>query len=229
MPDLPSRWVGTPDRSRSAGAGSKGGAVARSVAAPARKTVPPRGNSRTGAPGARAIGSNTQSRRISLASVRVRSRALPGVHRSEHVVGHRLQLGVVGADLGGTSLVPADPDARLLIGGYLGEVLEDAAGAGQPGDGVQGAVGGGHRQAAGVLTHRRGDVGVLLGRGGLVVLPHPGQPDAVVQAVVDVVVGAHRVRQRVQDAEEPAGEGHRGGVLRQTMFDMACARVSKPV
>src|ERR687894_1219230 len=136
-----------------------------------------------------------------------------------HVLGHRLELLIVTFDPGRPLLVElARAHLRLRVPRiHLGKVLGDAAVPGEPYHRVYRLIGGLDRaQAPSVLTHRRSDIRVLLWRCRLIVRPHTGDADAVVQAVVDVVVGAHRVRERVQDPEKGAGEGLRGYVLRPT-------------
>src|SRR5215208_5534564 len=115
-----------------------------------------------------------------------------------YVLGHRVELFVVGLDHRRPVLVErALAHLRLrVVGVHLPEVIGDAAVPGEPYHRVYGLVRGLYRaQAPRVLAHRRGDVRVPLWGRRLVVRPHPGEADAVVQAVVDVVVGAHRVRE----------------------------------
>src|SRR5919112_1653348 len=103
-----------------------------------------------------------------------------------HVLGHRLKLLIVALNLGWPILVELAPaHLRLhVVGVHLPEIIGDAAVPGEP-----------YHRVYRLVRGRR-----------LVERPDPGDADAVVQAVVDVVVGAHRVRERVQDPEKGAGE-----------------------
>src|ERR671921_3023130 len=134
---------------------------------------------------------------------------------AHHVLGHLLQLVVVGLDRAGRlALVVALAHPRLRVLSDLTPVLGAAAVLDEPDDGLYGRVGGlRDAHTLGVDAHRLGDVRVLLGRR-LIVRPNSRETDAVVQAVVDVVVGADRVRERVQNSQERRTERLRCDVLR---------------
>src|SRR5918994_1247948 len=148
---------------------------------------------------------------------------------AHHVLGHLLQLVVVGLDGGaGLALVVALAHPGLRVLPDLAPVLRAPAVLDEPDDGLYGRVGClRDAHALGVDAHRLGDVGVLLGGRGLVVGPHPRKADAVVEAVVDVVVGADGVRERVQDAEQPGRERLGRRVLRpdHTLHRLVVLRV----
>src|SRR5215210_4758106 len=114
-----------------------------------------------------------------------------------YVLGHRLELRVVALDLGWPVLVERAPTHLRLgvVRVHPGEIIRDAAVLGEPYHRVYSLVRGLRRvQAPRVLAHRSRDVRVPSGRRRLVERHYPGEADAVVQTVVDVIVGAHRVR-----------------------------------
>src|SRR5919107_3019418 len=134
-----------------------------------------------------------------------------------YVLGHRLEFRVVALDLGWPILVEFAPTHLRLRVAWVhpGEIVRDAAVLGEPYHRVYTLVRGlGRVQAPRVLAHRSRDVRVPSSRRRLVIRHYPGEADAVVQTVVDVVVGAHRVRDRVHDPQKGAREGLRGDVLR---------------
>src|SRR5215210_498439 len=113
-----------------------------------------------------------------------------------YVLGHRLELFVVALDLGRPVLVKrALAHLRLgVVGVHPGEIIRDAAVLGEPYHRVYPPVRGLRRvQAPRVLAHRSRDIRVPSRRRRLVERHYPGEADAVVKTVVDVVVGAHGV------------------------------------
>src|SRR5215203_1393753 len=148
---------------------------------------------------------------------------------AHHVLGHLLQLVVVGLDgRVGLALVEAFAHPGLRVLPNLAPVLRAPAILEEPDDGLYGRVGRlRDAHALGVDAHRFGDVGVLLGGRGLVIGPYPGKADAVVQPEVDVVVGADGVLERVQDAEQTGGERLGRRVLRpdHTLHRLVVLRV----
>src|SRR2546428_4110523 len=133
----------------------------------------------------------------------------------QQMMRHLVDLSLIALDLFRTVGVPPGAHAGFGIGLRTGEVLGNANIPGQANHRIDRLVSSLYiRKPRGIFPHRLGDISKLPWRRRQIKLPDASDADGIVKAMVNIVIGAHRMRQRVDNAQEAAHECIRSRVLR---------------